>query len=101
MLDEKLRSKEIFLLLKANRLESMWESNEVGFGNGPTRLAVSQLSLIKTGESLLSFGEQIILRIAFDLWNGAGDASLWNMMVYLDAKVLISVMRAIERCSKA
>ena len=57
----------IRLLLSSLRLEHLWTAQ------GPTRRACDLLE-----GSPLSSGEQILIRCAFDFWNGAGKVQLYR-----------------------
>ncbi len=64
---EAQQCKAIQLLLSSLRLEYLWTAH------GPTEQACQFLE-----SSPLSSGEQILLRCAFDLWNGAGKVLLYH-----------------------
>lgn len=64
----------IRLLLASLGMEGLWTET------GPTSTAVKYLE-----GSPLSSGEQLLLRAAFDLWNGHGKVTLWDLMGTLDA----------------
>lgn len=55
----------IRLLLSSLRLEHLWTAK------GPTRQAINYLE-----GSPLSHGEQVLIRCAFDFWNGQGKVTL-------------------------
>lgn len=57
---------------------------------GPTDAAVQLLS-----SGGLSHGELIMLRVAFDLWGGAGHADLADIIGVLDTNNLRGVLQAI------
>jgi hypothetical protein len=57
----------IRILLSSLRLEHLWTAK------GPTRQACNVLE-----GSPLSSGEQILVRCAFDFWNGAGKVQLYR-----------------------
>jgi ABC-type transport system involved in cytochrome bd biosynthesis fused ATPase/permease subunit len=61
-------------LLRRVRLEHLWEED------GPTKRAVE---MIEQG-SPLSSGEDLMLRIAFDLWNARGNATVGRVCAVLD-----------------
>ena len=62
---EAQQCKAIRVLLSSLRLDHLWTAQ------GPTEHACQFLE-----SSPLSSGEQILLRCAFDLWNGAGKVLL-------------------------
>lgn len=72
-----------------DRLDGLWT------GVGPTSVAVKYLD-----GNPLSSGEDIMLRAAFDVWNGAGKITLWRIMGSLDQnheERLFSLMIAIGK----
>ena len=72
----------IRILLASLRLEHLWTEK------GPTRQACDWLE-----GSPLSSGEQILLRCAFDLWNGAGKVELYrDLLGTLDTERLERVL---------
>ncbi len=58
--------------------------------SGPTDLGCSWLK-----RSPLSSGEQLMLQVAFDLWNGMGDAKVADLLSTLDERNLRAVAVAI------
>lgn len=42
-----------------------------------------------------SHGEQVLLRVALDMWSGSGEVHLWEILKVLDDKNFISFIRAI------
>lgn len=99
MISQEKRSEEIFGLLEDYRLSSLWYSFDADSRAGPKQDAVLELDLIGSKESRLSFGEQILLRVAFDLWNGRGCANLWNVMVYLNPETVHRILRIVKMCT--
>ena len=70
------------ILLSSLRLDHLWTEK------GPTRQACDWL---KT--SPLSHGEQVLLRCAFDFWNGAGEVQLCrDLLGVLDSDRLGKVL---------
>lgn len=59
--------------------------------SGPTALAIDY---VRRG-SPLSHGEQVILRAAFDLWNGSGGCKVADLLEVLDERNLRAVAAAI------
>jgi hypothetical protein len=70
-------------MLKMNN--PYWVSSDTCYG--PTESGVAALTLVKERSGSLSNGEGILLRIVFDLWNGSGEASLWDIINGLDPGV--------------
>ena len=64
---EAQQCKAIRVFLSSLRLDHLWTAQ------GPTEQACRFLE-----SSLLSSGEQILLRYTFDLWNGAGKVLLYH-----------------------
>jgi ABC-type glutathione transport system ATPase component len=58
---------------------------------GPTDFAVE---LLEAGGGHLSGGERVLLRAAFDLWNGAGHVTVDELLSTLDATNLRAVCAA-------
>jgi hypothetical protein len=44
----------------------------------------------------LSGGEQILVRIAMDVWSGSGNAKLWRILEILDDQSLSNVLNALR-----
>jgi len=57
---------------------------------GPTELACEYLE-----GSPLSSGEQLLLRVAFDIWNGGGGAKVGELLHTLDERNLRAVTDAL------
>lgn len=75
-------------LLHGVRLEHLWTLQ------GPTEEA---LSCLRTGGPY-SAGEVLMLRVAFDLWNGEGHAEIATLLATLDAhnaSLLLDLLRAL------
>jgi len=73
-------------MLKTTRLEYLWTAD------GPTDEACK---LMQAGGGPLSHGQEIMLRVAFDLWNGGGKAELQDLIGVLDSGNLGAVLDAI------
>lgn len=72
----------IRILLSSLRLERFWTDK------GPTKQACDYLE-----GSPLSHGEQVLLRCAFDFWNGEGKVTLYrDLMGVLDGTRLHKVL---------
>lgn len=69
-------------LLGLVRLERLWTSS------GPTDEA---LELLAAGGGPLSGGQALMLRVAFDAWNGEGGAPLGEILGRLDNRNLAAV----------
>jgi len=72
------------------KLERFWRALDL-LDPGPADEAWTELYLIHSSESLLSAGEKTLFQVVFDLWNGSGKASLWDMMNNLDAGVFQAI----------
>lgn len=83
---EKQQSEVIGELLQRVHLQSFWSEN------GPTREACE---LLEAGGGPLSHGQAVLLRVAFDLWNGEGKATVDELITVLDAGNLCVVLEAI------
>lgn len=79
-------SETIIAMLKSVRLDRLWTKD------GPTEEACEYLD---AGGGPLSHGEQIMLRVAFDLWNSKGKATLDDLVAVLDDRCLRAVLRAV------
>jgi len=68
---------------------------------GPTELASELLTCIKRdGPSMLSRGEQIMICAAFDFWNGAGGASIWQIQSHLNVNVIHAIGELLIACNE-
>jgi hypothetical protein len=86
--DIKQQSQACYLLLDSAGLRRFW-----GNKGGPTEEAVELLGEIKDGDPcLLSSGEVVVLRTAFDLWNGTGGVRLSDIFDILDEKTRLMVV---------
>jgi len=68
-------------------LRGLWEYSEVG-AFGPNDSAREALALVNEGVSPLSHGEKIVLRVAFDLYNGTGGAKIYDVLNSLQAETV-------------
>jgi hypothetical protein len=73
------------LLAPHHGLAGLWTAE------GPTDFAVA---LLEQGGGYLSSGERILLRAAFDLWNGNGHVTVDELLATLDAPTLRAVCAA-------
>jgi hypothetical protein len=71
-------------------LERFWEYSDVGMC-GPADDAAGELYAVMEGNSRLSAGEGVLLRVVFDLWNGNGKVSLWDIWENLQAPIVQSI----------
>ena len=83
---EKQQCQVIGAILHRTHLQSLWTED------GPTREACE---LLEAGGGPLSHGEAILLRVAFDLWNGEGKATVDDLITVLDGGNLLAVLEAI------
>lgn len=67
-------------------LERFWGHRDLGTP-GPTDAGFDEVYLVLESESSLSAGEGVLLRVVFDLWNGAGRVTLADMREHLDSGV--------------
>lgn len=88
--DSRQRSRLCLAVLRMGKLDRYWRSSDLG-DSGPTDEAWTELHLAHKGGSLLSTGEKTLLQVVFDLWDGSGRASLWDMMNNLDTGVCQSI----------
>lgn len=93
--NDKQRSHACKVLLSLVELEHLWDEER-----GPTEGAVAQLHRAEDGECLLSNGEQVMLRTAFDIWNGGGGATLWDMMTGLEPDMSVAIGDLVLRASQ-
>lgn len=77
---EKQRSNVCHELLALWDREHLWAAD-----GGPTDEMLQMLEAIKLGEAALSGGEQVWVRVVFDVWNGDGGAPLSEVLSRLDA----------------
>lgn len=73
-------------LLARVQLEHLWTAE------GPTEAASR---LLKDNGGPMSHGETVMLRVAFDLWNGHGKATLDDLVGVLDDGNLRAVLDAV------
>jgi len=83
---EKAQCEVIHELLKRVRLEHLWTPT------GPTSVACR---LLEAGGGPLSHGEAVMLRVAFDIWDGHGKAEVGELLATLDERNLHAVTEAI------
>lgn len=88
--DSKHRSSICHILLEMKGMERFWCNPEVGHG-GPSPEAMKELTLLNEERSILSTGEQVLLRVVLDLWNGAGGASFHQITTKLDEGVALAI----------
>lgn len=54
--------------------------------------------------SVMSAGEDLLVRVALDLWSGSGDAHVWELVEILDEENFLYVLRALyelgNKCPK-
>jgi hypothetical protein len=79
-------------LLRRVHLESLWAET------GPT---VRASELLMDGGGPMSHGEAVMLRIAFDLWNGGGKATVDDLLSVLDGGNLAAVGSLLIELSNA
>ena len=83
---EKQQCEAIRALLGRVRLERLWTET------GPTDEACR---LLQDAGGPMSHGEIVMLRVAFDLWNGHGKATVYELISVLDNGNLRAVLAAI------
>ncbi len=83
---EKQQCEVIRALLGRIRLERLWTET------GPTDEACR---LLQDAGGPMSHGEILMLRVAFDVWNGHGKATVADLMAVLDDGNLRAVLAAI------
>jgi hypothetical protein len=84
---EKARNRAIMVMLSGSAtMARMWTQN------GPTPEA---LDLIEADGGPLSGGEKVLLRAAFDLYNGTGKCTVDSLLCTLDADNLRAVAAAV------
>lgn len=84
--DERSACDAIRRMLAGPHLQHLWTAD------GPTPEACD---LLDAGGGPLSHGQQVMLRAAFDLWNGQGNATLGDLVNVLDTKNLRAVLGAL------
>lgn len=68
---------------------------------GPTELASELLACIKRdGPCMLSSGERILFLAAFDFWNGAGAASIWQIQSHLNVNIIHAIGELLIACNE-
>ena len=78
-------SRAIRVLLHMHQMADYWSKADIG--GGPADKIFTERRRINDGESLLSTGEQIILRVCLDLWSQSGNVSLAEIVQQLDPMV--------------
>lgn len=86
---EKARNDAIRKMLGPVRARRWWTED------GPSRDGLDAMEGIKRMRSPLSHGEQVLLRAAFDLFNGTGNCRVDDMAATLDEDNLRLVCEAI------
>jgi hypothetical protein len=71
-------------------VEKYFEYSDLGHC-GPSEDAAHELYLVREGDSRLSSGQKVLLKVAFDLWNGSGGASFHDIREWLDAAIVQSI----------
>jgi hypothetical protein len=74
--------KAISILLHRARLEDLWTST------GPTNTAIK---LLECDGGYLSSGERLILKAAFDFWNGHGKVTIADLLAAVDRDRLCDI----------
>jgi len=82
----------ILVLLRRVHLADLWT------GIGPTQEA---LDLLEANGGPLSHGQVVMLRVAFALWNGCGDAKVAEVVEVLDGTNLYLVGTLFAELSKS
>lgn len=65
------------------------------FDDDPVRLSAPPDSILKETKGLSS-GQQLLIRIALDIWSGDGHAKLWDIVSVLDGIRFEGFMLALE-----
>lgn len=89
--DDAQRSKVASCLLGLVGRDDLWHAvATLGVDPGPTPLA---LDFLETRGGPLSSGEAVMLRLAFDAWNGNGGVSIAEILATLSPRLLAPVGR--------
>lgn len=83
---EKQQCAVIRTLLASVHLERLWTAT------GPTKEAIT---LLEAKGGYLSSGERLVLLVAFDVWNGHGNAEVGDLLATLDERRLRAVTDAL------
>ena len=97
--DSKHRSGVCLLLLEMKGLHRFWAHSDLGHW-GPTEEARQELHLMNDSCSSLSSGEQVLLRVVFDIWDGSGRASMGHILTKLDQGVAKSIGELLVAASR-
>lgn len=89
--DDRHRAKVCRVLLSFQNLERLWMADDIGPNYGPTIEATDLLRLIQRETCLLAASERVLIRVAFDFWNGAGEASIHDIQSYLNVNVIQAI----------
>lgn len=89
--NDRQRAKACRVLLQFQGLERFWASDDIGTAFGPTVEATIELAKVRSMGSLLSTSEGLLLRVAFDFWNGAGFATLWDVQSHLNVNIIHAI----------
>ena len=57
------------------------------------RLAPEELLAVSIN---FSSGEDLLIRVALDLWSGGGNAKIWELIEFLDNENLLNVVSALQ-----
>jgi hypothetical protein len=87
---DRQKSHCIQTLLDMVNLGGYWNVPDVG-PTGPSADGIRAFDKIEQHLSPLSAGENILVLVAFDFWNGAGKASIWEMMNVLDSMLIRAI----------
>lgn len=93
--DDAQRAAVCSTLLALVGLGGLWR-HDFGYP-GPTRRAHA---LLEAGGAPLSSGERVMLRLAWDVWNGAGRAVLGETLAVLSPRLLEKVGRLLMACAQ-
>jgi hypothetical protein len=88
--NERQRAAVCRAVLHWRGIERYWKGG-ASISPGPTEEGCRELRAVKERTSSLSHGEGILLAVAFDVWNGVGQCTLWNMSVWLSEDQLHAV----------
>ena len=68
-------------------LEFFFDSKEIKISREP-------LEMLKQARGFSS-GEQILIRVALDIWSGSGNTKVWSLLESLDDQSLVNVLKAL------
>lgn len=97
--DNRQRDEVCRTILAWRGLEDLWHDGASYF-EGPRDEAVEEFRLIQEGIRRHGFGKSILIRVAFDVWNGSGGSKIQDIMQHLEAHLVQAIGALIVAASQ-